>query len=509
MFLYDYSSSGTSISSLHTSVLLFLDLSESFNKRNHIQSSLKMEPTINSTEEQPISGPVLRALIMDQNVLATSFGESGPMAFFKSPVVVLCAWAAAMCSFLYGYDQGLINVTLIIPEFLEYFPSIDETVTPHETFYKGLVTAIFELGAILGALQSAFFCDKYSRRYTIIVAVGWYLLGSIIQAASQNYVILVMGRLIGGIGVGGASMVAPLYTSEIAPLHLRGALLALQQWMLILGIVAAFYTTYGARHIGGNWSWRMAFVVQILPGLILLAIVYVLPISPRWLAIQGRDEKCLETIAMIRRLPIHDPRVQAEWINIRGEALLQARLSGVNHKEHGKTFQQHVKEEARKWARCFNPRYIKRVHVGIVINAFQQWIGVNGFTYYSNTLFQQLGYESEMRLTLSGLLCVVQLVGSTVPIFILDKVGRRPLLLIGSFMLMSCILSTPSLLASAPKIGLFTNRALSPALYSCSLRFSGDPLHGAFLARSCLLPSALKVPHSVLLPTGLTISLLD
>lgn len=157
-----------------------------------------------------------------------------------------------MCGFLYGYDQGLINVTLIIDRFLHDFPEVDPNAESKAAFWKGLVTAIFELGAVLGALQSAFFCDRFSRRYTILLACVWYLIGGAVQAASVNYTMLVFGRLIGGVGVGGASMIAPLYISEIATPNIRGALLTLQQWMLILGIVAAYYTTYGSRHLHSN-----------------------------------------------------------------------------------------------------------------------------------------------------------------------------------------------------------------------------------------------------------------
>ncbi|CAK4010709.1 MFS monosaccharide transporter [Lecanosticta acicola] len=394
--------------------------------------------TIYSHTQGSDSYAQVEILVNDSGLLAKSYGEPGIHAFLKSTTVLLCSWAAAMCGFLYGYDQGLINVTLSIPRFLEAFPMVDTTADSHAGFYKGLVTAIFELGAVIGALQAAIFSDKISRRYTIIIAVAWYLVGSVLQAVARDYTMLVFGCLVGGIGVGAASMIAPLYINEIAPPHIRGALYTLQQWMLILGIVAAFYTTYGARYIAGDWSWRTAFVAQILPAFVLLSVVYVLPFSPRWLGLVGRDTECLATLAKLRKLPTEDTRVQAEWIIIRAEAILQARLSGVSSRGGSKSFRQHVICEYRRWARCAEKRYIKRIWLGVVINLFQQWVGVNGFTYYSTTLFAQLGYGYEQRLTLSGLLCVCQLVGSTVPIFIIDRVGRRPLLLVGTFFLISC-----------------------------------------------------------------------
>ncbi|VUC27573.1 unnamed protein product [Clonostachys rosea] len=369
------------------------------------------------------------------------------MAMFKTPVVVFCAWTAAMCGFVYEYDQGLVNVTMIIDTFLHKFPEVDIDQNSRAAFFKGLVTAIFELGAVVGALQSAFVCDRYSRRYTILLACFWYLIGSAIQAGSQNYAMLVAGRFIGGIGVGGASMVAPLYISEIAPPHIRGALLTLQQWMLILGIVAAYYTTYGSRHIEGNWAWQTAFVAQILPGLILTGIVAILPFSPRWLGIQGREEEGLKVLSKLRALPIEDGRIQAEWLNIRTEVLLQERISGISNSEV-ETFGKAFSNQMKKWMMCFD-KYFKRVLIGITIHAFQQWVGVNGFTYYLTTLFQKLGYDDEERLMLGGLLSVVQLVGAAVPILIIDRLGRRPLLLIGTFIMMSCHIINASVIGAS------------------------------------------------------------
>lgn len=301
----------------------------------------------------------IRNLVLDQQSLAASYGKPTVFGILKSPVVTACALAAAACGFLYGYDQGLINVTLNNAQFLNFFPEMNTELDAHAAFNKGLMTAIFELGAVLGALQSAFFCDRISRRYSILVATAWYLVGSVLQAASQNYTMLIMGRLIGGLGVGGASMIAPLYINEIAPPHIRGSLYTLQQWMLILGIVAAFYTTYGARHIIGDWSWRTAFTAQILPGLVLSAIVTVLPFSPRWLALVGRDAQCLQVLAKLRGLPEEDVRVQAEWIQIRTETIVQAELTTAKYQEGSLNLKSFVRTEASKWRTCLDKKTSK------------------------------------------------------------------------------------------------------------------------------------------------------
>ncbi|GFZ51247.1 hypothetical protein JCM24511_09005 [Saitozyma sp. JCM 24511] len=383
----------------------------------------------------------IAALAADPLRLSQAYGKSGIVSFVKSPIVVLASLAAAIGGFVYGFDQGLINVTLSMPEFLLQFPLIDASVTPRAAFYRGLVTAIFELGAVLGALQSAVLAEKLSRRRTIFVATFWYLLGSVLQAASQNFTMMCFGRFIGGMGVGIASMIAPLYISEVAPPHLRGALFTLQQWMLIFGILVAFWVTYGSQNISGQWSWRLAFTVQIFPGILFGLVVLFMPFSPRWLGSVDRDDDCLKTLSKLRQLPVEDVRVQSEWLEIRTEALLQRELrNGLHPNLQDGSWQSALKLEFLGWSDCFRKEYIKRIHVGMGINAFQQWVGVNGFTYFSTVLFAQLGYDENMRLILSGLLTVVQLVGTTVPIFCLDNIGRRPLLLFGSFMLFSCLI---------------------------------------------------------------------
>src|SRR5947207_9403845 len=128
---------------------------------------------------------------------------------------------------------------------------------------------------------------------------------------------LVVARFIGGIGVGMLSMIEPLYISEISPPEIRGALLVAEEFAIVFGIIMAFWITYGTRYISGEWAWRLPFLIQIIPGLILGARIAFLPFSPRWLASKGRDDEALASLAKLRQLPPTDHRVQQEWIDIR------------------------------------------------------------------------------------------------------------------------------------------------------------------------------------------------
>ena len=121
--------------------------------------------------------------------------------------------------------------------------------------------------------------DKISRKYSIVVAVIIFTIGSVLQTAAISYAMLVTARLIGGIGIGMLSMVAPLYISEISPPEIRGALLVLEELSIVTGIVVAFWITYGTRFMVGEWAWRLPFLLQLVPGLVLGLGISFLPFS--------------------------------------------------------------------------------------------------------------------------------------------------------------------------------------------------------------------------------------
>jgi MFS family permease len=174
----------------------------------------------------------------------------------------MCAAFATIGGAMFGYDQGVISVTLVMDQFITVFPEVADGASG-AGFKKGLLTAMIELGAFLGAMNQGWIADKISRKWSIMVAVGIFLFGSALQTGSINYEMLVGARFIGGIGVGMMAMVAPLYISEIAPPEIRGTLLVLQELSICTAIVVAFYTTYGTRYIQSDWAWRLPFLLQV------------------------------------------------------------------------------------------------------------------------------------------------------------------------------------------------------------------------------------------------------
>ncbi|KAF9875239.1 hypothetical protein CkaCkLH20_07059 [Colletotrichum karsti] len=357
--------------------------------------------------------------------------ESSFKGIFSNKYVTICAAFSTLGGAMFGFDQGVVSVTLVMDQFLHRFPEVADGAAG-AGFKKGLLTAMIELGAFLGAMNQGWIADKISRRWSIMVAVGIFLVGSAIQTGSMNYNMLAAGRFVGGIGVGMMAMVAPLYISEIAPPEIRGTLLVLQELSIVTAIVAAFYTTYGTRHIQSEWSWRLPFLVQMAPALILGAGVPFLPYSPRWLASRGRDDEALKVLCKLRQLPATDRRVLCEWLEIRSEvAFCKEQLAERHPSLQDPSLTSRMKLNIVGYLDCFRPGAWKRTHVGIGLMFFQQFVGINALIYYSPTLFGTMGLNYEMRLDMSGVMNICQVVACFFSLWAMDRFGRRPLLLAG------------------------------------------------------------------------------
>ncbi|KAL2824865.1 general substrate transporter [Aspergillus cavernicola] len=361
-----------------------------------------------------------------------TYTKSGLVGLFSSRYVFLCALFATLGGVLFGYDQGVVSITLVMPQFLAEFPEVSPD-DPGAGFKKGLMTAILELGAFIGAMNQGWIADKISRKWSIFAAGCIFLVGAALQTGAVSFAMLTGARFVGGVGVGMLAMVAPLYISEIAPPEIRGTLLVLQELAIVTGIVIAFYITYGTRHIQSHWSWRLPFLIQMIPALFMVAGVIFLPYSPRWLCYRGRDEEALRTLAKIRQLPTTDERVMHEWCEIRAEC---AYFKEISEKKHPQLTEPGVwstiKLQIALYIDCWKMPIYKRTQVAVGLMFFQQFVGINALIYYSPTLFETMGLDYEMQLTMSGVMNICQLVACVWSLWGMDRFGRRKLLLGGA-----------------------------------------------------------------------------
>ncbi|KAJ4259549.1 hypothetical protein NW762_007478 [Fusarium torreyae] len=389
------------------------------------------------------------------------YGPPGFRGLFASPYVAACSAFAAIGGLLFGYDQGVISVTLVMEEFLQRFPEVSDDA-PGAGFKKGLMTAMITLGAFIGALNQGWIADWASRKRSIMIATVIFTIGSALQTGALNYDMLVAGRFIGGIGIGMQvscslllSMVVPLYIGEISPPEIRGSLLVFEALFVVLGVVIAFWITYGTMNMASHWSWQLPFLIQIFPGLLLGFGAIFLPFSPRWLASKGREQEALENLVKIRQVPEADARVQREWIEIIAEARFQNGVLAERHPvltaPENKSFSNSFKLEIVSWTDCLKPGCWRRTFVGAGLMFFQQFIGINALVYYSPTLFGTMGLDLNMQLIMSGVLNILQLIGVMTSLWTLDRFGRKTIVLTGS------VLAVISLTITAIMVGLFSD----------------------------------------------------
>ncbi|KAK9458895.1 putative MFS monosaccharide transporter [Lipomyces oligophaga] len=379
------------------------------------------------------------------------YGAPGLSYIFSNWYVVMCAASSTLGGFLFGYDQGVVSITLVMDQFLVDIPEIADGHAG-AGFKKGLMTALLELGAFFGAWNQGWIADKYSRKKAIVIAIFVFVIGAVLQTAAQDYAMLTVARFIGGMGIGMLSMVAPLYISEISPPEIRGFLLVCEAFSTCVGVLAAYWLTFGTRYISGEWAWRLPFLLQLVPCLILLGCITFLPYSPRWLASVGRDDEALATLLKLRNLPASDKRVRREFIEIRAEAKFQ---KTIQKERHGHLLDgskiNAIKLELVSWADCFRAGCWRRTHIGIGLMFFQQFVGINALIYYSPTLFETMGLTYDLRLILSGVLNTAQGIGCGTGFATVETIGRRRLLLFGS------VVMTLSHAIIAILVGLFSD----------------------------------------------------
>ncbi|KAI9362198.1 general substrate transporter [Pilaira anomala] len=338
-----------------------------------------------------------------------------------SQLYIACSFAA-IGGFCFGYDTGVISGVLTMEPFIRTMTGGNNFLTATQT---SVITGLLLAGCFVGSLLAAPLCEKLSRKYTIIIASVVFNIGAAIQTAAKNYGMMVGGRFVAGLGVGCLSMAVPLYLSELAPKEIRGRLISLQQLAITIGIMVAFWVGAGTQYITSDASWRIPLGIQIAPAAVLMLGTIFLPFSPRWLVNKGRNE---EALAVLARLHSKGDQTNPEVVAEYEEILAQV--------EHERTV------SVSSYSELFKGTVRKRLILGILIQIFQQFTGINSIMYYAPTIFQQAGVaDKAASLIASGVNGVLNVLSTIIPILYLDRLGRRVVLISGA-----CVMGAAMLL---------------------------------------------------------------
>jgi len=323
--------------------------------------------------------------------------DSGSMVYLTLTVLV-----ATLGGLLFGYDTAVISGAIgFLQEHFELTAAM-----------KGWAASSALVGCVIGVGMAGELNDRLGRRTTLIVAAILFLISAIGSALPRTLTQFIVYRIIGGLGVGAASITSPMYIAEISPARLRGRMVSLNQFAIIFGMLVVYFVNYFiARDSDVAWNvatgWRWMFGSESIPAVLLLVLLFFVPESPRWLSKQGKTDKARRILARV------DGEQHAESEMAEIEAALQ--------------------QESGSLAQLFTPAMRIVLIIGVSLAVLQQVTGINVFLYYAPEIFKSVaGTNVDIALLQTIVVGAVNLLFTIVAIWTVDKVGRKPLMVIGA-----------------------------------------------------------------------------
>ncbi len=322
----------------------------------------------------------------------------------KKTYTIFISVIVALGGFLLGFDSAVISGAT--PFYRETF-GLDSG-----SMLIGFSVSSLILGAILGNISAGKLADHFGRRKILMVTAVLFMLSAITSALATDIVVFLIARVMGGLGVGMAILVAPMYIAEIAPRKLRGTLVTFNQLNIVLGISIAYFSNYYFQQTiaDPDLKWRIMLGVEAVPALIYLVLLLFVPRSPRWLMQKGWGEEAMKVL-----------------VSVHGEEPAK-----VVYNEIDQSLKEEINKKKARWSDLFTRRMKIVLIIGFGIAFFQQITGINAIFYYAPMIFEMAGGGKDAAFLQAAILGVTNVVMTVVAMFLIDSLGRKPLLYIGA-----------------------------------------------------------------------------
>ncbi|EXJ95770.1 hypothetical protein A1O1_00894 [Capronia coronata CBS 617.96] len=410
------------------------------------------------------------------------------LGFRGTKLNIMISIIAGMDFLLFGYDQGVMGGLLTLPAFTSVFPEIDTSangvagLTPsqanHKSTIQGISVASYNVGCFVGAIICIWVGDFLGRRRTIVLGSAIMVIGATLQASAFSLAQLIVGRVITGLGNGLNTSTVPTWQSECSKSHRRGQLVMIEGALVSGGICISYWIDFGCSFIDNQASWRLPIALQIIFAVIILVFILELPESPRWLVLKGQEGEAVNVLAALSDESTESQSVSIELAAIKETVLEQQKTS------------------FRDLFTMDEDRHFHRVALAYIIQMFQQISGINLITYYAATIYEnEIGLTPFISRILSACNGTEYFLASLIPIFIIERVGRRKLLLISA----AGMCGSMVVLAIMNKIGGTSCGIVAATFLFCfNTAFAIGFLGGCWLVPAELVPLRIRAPSNAL-----------